>query len=174
MNKNNEEIINCLKSETNWSTCIDIFEHALNQPDVNYQGLFYEVFEILGKQANFTTNYQISIVDRHFSKSGIFINQNISFYRSLTVLNVLDYVPNSPFFYDLSFGIYVTPSEFYTNYEKLLLPFDATTWIFKWGTNYYQLPLLKRPTDILHNCNSRTMTTNSSTLIMTISFFIVF
>ncbi|KAL7013032.1 hypothetical protein ACKWTF_015162 [Chironomus riparius] len=31
--------------------------------------------------------------------------------------------------FDIPYGIFVTPSEFYTNFEKLLLPFDGLTWI---------------------------------------------
>ena len=93
-----------------------------------------------------------------FSPLKKMVSSFYQFFKSVTMDEITNWV------------IFLT--ELHSFYDRFCidLRFDAATWIFKWGTNYYQLPLLKRPTAILHNCNSGTMTANSSTLIMIISF----
>lgn len=61
-----------------------------------------------------------------FSRSGLIMDQIITITR--VGLNFLENSHVSPIFLDLHFQIFVTPSEFYSNFEKLLLPFDTTTW----------------------------------------------
>lgn len=125
LSKYNYEIVDCLKQKKDEDFCFDIFSNILKRPDVNYHGLFYEAFEMLSRRGNFTPNYQFLIEGRKFTKSGIFINQKIGFEFAAIHENI---VTHAPVFIDISFKMLVTPSEFYTNYEKLLLPFDAKTW----------------------------------------------
>jgi hypothetical protein len=83
----------------------------------------------MSKIGNFTPNYQIIFGGYIVPKNNPIVNQSIRISRIIP-----DEVHKTKFhmtttFFDAEFGIFVTPSEFYTNFEKLLLPFDTTTWI---------------------------------------------
>jgi hypothetical protein len=129
--KHNKRILGCLRSQTR-GICIDIFEHILKLPDVSYTGLFYEIFEMLGKKGNFTTNYQFKIDRPMFSESGAIMDPKIIFYRA--GLNFITDLNIPHIFLNILVQLFVAPSELYSNFEKLLLPFDAVTWILLLST----------------------------------------
>ncbi|CAG9810542.1 unnamed protein product [Chironomus riparius] len=122
-NKNNEDLLNCIRRRTR--NCFALLTHFTRTRKV--QGFTYDIFEIAQKIANFSTifrfeseKHRIQQVD-DFPVVKIFMGSVIKMYNYEV----------SPTVYSLSgyFVFAVTPGEFYTNYEKLLLPFDDVTWI---------------------------------------------
>jgi len=131
-NKENKEVQNCMKlsiSSRNASIYPKMLGLIVNRPDINFNGLNYELFEAIGKRGNFTTNYQLKEGSYIFVKDNNFINQSITIFPTILNGYILEMVDMTTTFFDINFGIYVNPSECYSNFEKLLLPFDATIWI---------------------------------------------
>ena len=131
-NKENKEVQNCMKLsifEQNPSIYPKMLGLIVNRPDINFNGLNYEIFEAIGKRGNFTTNYQLKEGSYIFVKDNNFINQSITIFPTIINEYTLEMVDMTTTYFDINFGIYVNPSEFYSNFEKLLLSFDATIWI---------------------------------------------
>ena len=121
--------MNCLRIHGESLICTDIIQDIFKRPDVKLCGFKYEIFETIGKVGNFTTNYQIEVKNRRITRNNRIEYPVVSIFEAAYSDKVLDVVHVTTSIFDIPFGIYVTPSEFYTNYEKLLLPFDVTTWI---------------------------------------------
>jgi hypothetical protein len=127
--KYNSEIIKCFKPGESDELCLSLFFDIMSRPDVGFRGITYEIFEILGKHGNFITNYQFSDNSYVITKTRQIIYQVITIYRAGQYEEFFINTHMSTMFFDISVGIFVSPPEFYTNFEKLLLPFDDTTWI---------------------------------------------
>ena len=77
----------------------------------------------------FATNYQFDFTHRKMTKTGAYVHQYISIEHASIHDSLLYFLSMSQVLFDVSLEMFVTPSEFYSNFEKLLLPFDTTTWI---------------------------------------------
>jgi hypothetical protein len=112
----------------------------VDRGSLTYRGVIYEIIKAIARVANFTVYHQIQMGS--FSKKhqyeiapsnnkilfanitiDIFTNSKINFMGE-TVKNHLTLPFTSDDIYYL-----ITPNEFYTNYEKLVLPFDKYAWI---------------------------------------------
>jgi len=125
----NSEIIECMKTKSVSDVCLELFVDTLNRPDINFQGLYFDIFEAMSKIGNFTSNYQMKFARYTVSKKQLINNQVIQITKQTNDEMILKMFHLTTTFFDFKFTIFVTPFEFYTNFEKLLLPFDATTWI---------------------------------------------
>jgi len=125
----NSKIIECMKTEIDKTVCLKLVVDILSKPDVNFHGLIFEIFEAMSKIGNFTANYQMNFDGYIVSKNKAFVNQMIQISKLTNHEMILKIFHLSTTFFDFKFTIFVTPFEFYSNFEKLLLPFDATTWI---------------------------------------------
>lgn len=76
-----------------------------------------DFIQILVQQGNFTISKDTSILQRHM-------------YIFTTTWNYMKYTHFSSEFFQEDYTAMTTPAEAYTSYEKLVLPFDITTWIF--------------------------------------------
>ncbi|KAL7015192.1 hypothetical protein ACKWTF_016332 [Chironomus riparius] len=130
LDRNNSELIKCVKSDELKNPCFNLFLNILSNSNIGYRGITYEIFEILGKLGNFTTNYQFSDNNYIISKSKTIIYQAITIFKVGQFKELSENTHMSSIFFDIPVGIFISPPEFYTNFEKLLLPFDAMTWIF--------------------------------------------
>jgi hypothetical protein len=88
-------------------------------------GIFVEINEIIAKKANYTPNYQLTFDGLPLTKRGKYINN--SFNYMITTLYSSYHL--GQVFSNREFLMALTPSEQYTNYEKVLFPFDVTSWI---------------------------------------------
>ncbi|KAL7013034.1 hypothetical protein ACKWTF_015164 [Chironomus riparius] len=129
-NKENQAVSNCMKLSAPDSTCQRMLGTIFERPDVKFSGLAYEIFEAIGKRGNFTTNYQLKEDSGIYVKHKAMIDQSITIFLSVQNEGMLKYVHMTSTFLDIEIGIYVNPEEFYSNFEKLLLPFDDTIWTF--------------------------------------------
>ena len=141
LSDHNRKIVECMKTEIDKIACLELFKDILSQPDINFRGLIYEIFEKMSKVGNFTANYQINFGGNIVSKTKSVVNQMIQISRFMHHEMFLEHFDLTTTFFDIKFGIFVTPSEFYTNFEKLLLPFDATTWILLLST-FLTIPIV--------------------------------
>jgi len=120
MNRN-QEIMDCLRSKS-LNYCRFLIYHE--EPT----GFFVELFKIVSKMTNFKAIVQVQVTNDSRTPYNISDTNPIvkfklgSFYHDIGSLTKL--------YFDSNFLIAATPNEFYTNYEKLLLPFDELTWIF--------------------------------------------
>jgi hypothetical protein len=89
-------------------------------------GIAYEIHKIMATVGNFTPHYQLAVDDQLTPDTAhIVINMVIS-YEIESILN-LDHFVHLLFTREHFFAL--TPSEQYTNYEKIMFPFDMTSWI---------------------------------------------
>ena len=49
----NYDIIQCVKTKLDFNACTKYFQDILDQPNVNFKGLYFEIFEIMSKISNF-------------------------------------------------------------------------------------------------------------------------
>ncbi|KAL7013177.1 hypothetical protein ACKWTF_015235 [Chironomus riparius] len=118
----NLELFACLKAHKS-QFCHDLRRNLTKAPNLKLRGLTYELFELMAKTANFTPKYEFLPLSSK-NKSEIYVKiWRIPFNTDDPFMHLL--MPIYPYEYI----IVTTPSEYYTNYEKLLLPFDVTTWI---------------------------------------------
>jgi len=130
LNKYNSELIKCVTSTESFEFCLNLFIDIMSRPGVGVRGITYEIFEALSKRANFTANYQFSASSFVIPRTEYIINQKITIYRVGLYKEHVESTQMSTTFFDIQIGIFMSPTELYTNFEKLLLPFDDTTWIF--------------------------------------------
>jgi len=129
LNNFNKEITECVKLSSKKDDCLNLINEILKRPNVKFQGLVYEIFETIAKRGNFNTNYKFFM-----NRPSTSTKRDIQFYITGYCSDCLLRTHISSTIYDISAGIFVTPSEFYNNFEKLLLPFDALTWILLFAT----------------------------------------
>jgi hypothetical protein len=112
----------------------------IDRGNLTFRGVVYEIIRAIAREANFTAYYQIemeTLNKKYHSK--IASQNNKVLYVDLTIgifthsrVNVLNGTAMyhlTPPFTSVDFYYLITPNEFYTNYEKLVLPFDKYTWI---------------------------------------------
>ncbi|CAG9807144.1 unnamed protein product [Chironomus riparius] len=129
LNRYNKEILSCARSESKLNVCPKLIKKILDRPGVKFEGLVYEVFEAMAKHGNFSTKYNFITNGFLTTKGNYFIKHDIRIYSTGYFPDLIRRVHMISPFYDVPSGIFVTPPEFYNNFEKLLLPFDAVTWI---------------------------------------------
>ncbi|KAG5669349.1 hypothetical protein PVAND_017237 [Polypedilum vanderplanki] len=108
--------------------------NSFSTENLNFQGLTHEIFKIIAQKHNFTPIYTIN----DFSKNKKYLNGRNFVANSSYGINLKSYEiyrNNRNLFWSetcYSHDLYylVTLNDLYTNYEKLLMPFDKTTWIF--------------------------------------------
>lgn len=134
LNSFNEEILNCVKLNSNFYGCMKLIRQILKRPGVKFHGLMYEIFEAMAKRGNFVPNYNFFIDGYLISKGNFTVTQEIRIYETGYYSELLEKTHMTSSYFDHSIGLYVTPSEYYDSFEKLLLPFDVWTWILLLAT----------------------------------------
>ncbi|KAG5666723.1 hypothetical protein PVAND_014735 [Polypedilum vanderplanki] len=110
------------------------FERKIAFENFEYRGLSNELIKATAKRANFTPHY--SITNRTKSSFDVSSTRNFkgtifSFiilwvsHMDRTNINVSFSNPCG----NIDYYYLISPNDLYTNYEKLLMPFDFTTWI---------------------------------------------
>jgi len=108
------------------------------------QGFTVDLFQIIQKVANFKPIFKIKkrkTIDQHLKKFPKIETKSLIFNQTLNV----GYFPTALTF-ESSYMFAVTPTKSYTNYEKMLLPFDNVTWnilIFTFTTAFAVVFVLK-------------------------------
>ncbi|KAG5670623.1 hypothetical protein PVAND_000871 [Polypedilum vanderplanki] len=103
-------------------------------PNLKFHGLTSELLEMIAIRNNLTIHYTVmekrypkvlwypsKNFEADLKKSTVLITQDLQLYNTVQHW--------SKPFDTMDFYFLVTQNEFYTNYEKLLFPFDTTTWI---------------------------------------------
>jgi hypothetical protein len=114
-------------SLTNTTAIRSLLETINSRDTTRYEGLFFEVIETMARYGNFTANYQLMW-------SGFISRKNVI----VSPPRFMPYIMRNAF--HVGFGVatpfinvdtinVITPSPFYSNYEKLFFPFDFTTWM---------------------------------------------
>jgi hypothetical protein len=85
------------------------------------RGVKPDVFHLISKIANYSPNIVFDI-------DGEIYDTDVFFQPYLQRTFSDGYFHTTTSFYESKIVIITTPGELYTSYEKLLLPFDATTW----------------------------------------------
>ncbi|KAG5669173.1 hypothetical protein PVAND_017067 [Polypedilum vanderplanki] len=102
--------------------------------DIKFHGLTHEILEKLTKDLNITGHY--TLVDRFSGDKFLSGTKNFighfeigSHFYSVGFIRTYTAVHYSHLVYTMEYYYLVTQNDLYTNYEKLLMPFDFTTWI---------------------------------------------
>ncbi|KAG5672234.1 hypothetical protein PVAND_002376 [Polypedilum vanderplanki] len=107
--------------------------------DRKYIGMIPDVLDIVSKKYNFRIFYQeiFLYLENGMIKYSLILNEKNEFkIPDMIIKQASLFGHNSTTSHAISLGIEdrmifaITPGELYTTYEKLLLPFDFTTWIF--------------------------------------------
>jgi hypothetical protein len=119
----NQKILNCIRSKDMLRCNHLIYQLSqIEQP----QGFLVELFKMISQSSNFTAVIQVEMPE-YFKK----------FYNIVQPYPVVKFRFGSfnseigsltKLYFDSNFLMAATPNEFYSNYEKLLLPFDDVTW----------------------------------------------
>lgn len=129
----NSRILNCLKSQKE-SKCHQLKRNLIKDSNLKFRGLTFEFFKILSKMGNFSVKFEFLPITA--------LNDSETYVRIWRLPYIADSSRKIHFLAPLVPNEYLmltTPSEFYTNYEKLLLPFDSMTWtllLFTIGCTY--------------------------------------
>ncbi|KAG5666636.1 hypothetical protein PVAND_014652 [Polypedilum vanderplanki] len=107
---------------------------GLWKTDKDYFGATHEILGYLAKKHNFTKHYTI-LNQYTFEVMTGSDNFKSSDKFTIAISNIGRYRKKYPTtltlpLYQLYFYYLVSPNDLYTNYEKLLMPFDHTTWFF--------------------------------------------
>jgi hypothetical protein len=94
------------------------------------QGLLVNLPEIVSKRGNSSAIIQYPIISRNGMKQSKNLTSHaIIGTKAIDLMAFPDYKIHVTSCYDdASYGFFTTPGEKYSSYEKLLLPFDDTTW----------------------------------------------
>ncbi|KAG5679853.1 hypothetical protein PVAND_009390 [Polypedilum vanderplanki] len=87
-------------------------------------GFFQGITDMASKFGNFTPNYQIAFKHTYLSNQRLIMTKSIQYKIGLS--NSFEAIC---IFDNLKLSIAVTPTEYYSNYEKVFMPFDVTSWI---------------------------------------------
>lgn len=117
----NREILECFRNGIEKCALLLISIHQRNLP----VGLFPEILKMMSLKSNFTPLLTLG----KFEKVRNFHNYKFPLFQIEFAPPYLNYFQSS-YLLDTYYLILLTPSEYYTNYEKLWLPFDETTWMF--------------------------------------------
>ena len=118
------DVSDCVKSgRRNCSSLI-----AEYSGDANLQGITLDIFKIMSKIANFSTNFNFLLGDLAEYRNEV--NPAIRLHYGQLTLVLNSEVFSTVSVYNGHYLFALTPAELYTNFEKLWLPFDDFTWIF--------------------------------------------
>lgn len=129
---------------TNFHRCLmtmnvfETYELTYFDYDGNANGPGVDLFKAMSGKGNFITNIQKLNASFEYgdpkstpADSNRYIVPNVRFRLfSATSLDVHINGHSTTSFYEEIIGFLITPSEPYTSYEKLILPFDETTWFY--------------------------------------------
>lgn len=105
-------------------------------------GILYEIIDVMSKRYNFTPHYIIDIFDyvlfsKNFAPVNGFVNVfKIDFEPRLEADRLFHFIYPT---YETKFYFLISLNDLYTNYEKLVFPFDFPTWllmIFTFGLTF--------------------------------------
>ncbi|CAG9811190.1 unnamed protein product [Chironomus riparius] len=118
----NQDIINCL---VNYDfLCLHTMYLISIQEEP--QGLNVDLFKMMSKSANFTPSFAARLPEAVRKIHNFKEKYPIVKFATSTFTRIVGF--HTTFLYDLNTIMAATPNEFYTNYEKLWLPFDYSTW----------------------------------------------
>jgi hypothetical protein len=118
--------------------------HKTNE-QVEFDGLLPEIVQSLAQRTNFTPHYSvINFRKGHFEHE---TNENFQPSRSTTTIfmtGTYDSWHSKAFYFsmptaEVEMYFLISENDFYTNYEKLMMPFDETTWkllFFTYGLTF--------------------------------------
>ncbi|KAL7011826.1 hypothetical protein ACKWTF_014475 [Chironomus riparius] len=115
---NSPEIMECMTGNRKYEECVEL----LRSTNENIEGLYAELFKISSKRRNFTSKLQIGLRSEDESSK-------IPIIQLQTVLMNQGSLFPIAYFLESSYMFAVTPTDVYSNYEKLWKPFDDVTWI---------------------------------------------
>jgi hypothetical protein len=118
LNQRSKEISECFVTE--YQRCVELLVHLAET--VGLQGFSVDIFSMLGTALNFTPIFSFMVVKWPLNVP------KVSIYVSTYDQILKGYAPTS-LNYVNTFVMAATPREFYSNYEKMWLPFDKTTWM---------------------------------------------
>ncbi|KAG5673112.1 hypothetical protein PVAND_003186 [Polypedilum vanderplanki] len=106
-------------------------ERKFATTDLNFRGLNKELLDLMAERHNFTFHHSVPIKNIVAGTQNFKTNELYTLVFELVIIDrynaksyYSDPLCNFQFYYLLS------PNDLYTNYEKLLFPFDDTTWAF--------------------------------------------
>ncbi|KAG5671334.1 hypothetical protein PVAND_001537 [Polypedilum vanderplanki] len=124
----------------------------LNSGNSKYGGSLHEIAETLAKLYNFSSHYTIYGCRPEDKDYKLFPTKNFNtslwnYYAFTTDYynGSLDFHHTLPFT-DVEYYYLISYNDFYNNYEKLLFPFDATTWLlllFTFGLTFITILVLR-------------------------------
>ncbi|KAG5670248.1 hypothetical protein PVAND_000525 [Polypedilum vanderplanki] len=127
--ENHREIYHLLQTDS------EKFQTVIQDKNLKFGGFTSEILEIMSKKKNFS--YHCTLLNTRGGDKIIFYGTKN--YKTLGLNSaVLGFGPiersRSHYHYSLPFGhsdyyYLVTPNDLYTNYEKLIFPFDFTSWM---------------------------------------------
>lgn len=113
------------------------YECYIDEFDGSPKGVFIDLFDIVSQRGQFKMLYQFGNFNNPSAALGDALHKVpffVNFFSSSLFKLILEN-PNSKVFLTTTyseeqFKFVITPPDSYTSYEKLLMPFDKTTWIF--------------------------------------------
>lgn len=93
-------------------------------------GLVPELFHIMSTKGKFIPNFQVHYIHGPDTSNGQIIYPNIYMRLGSYSKFTTGLVHFGSAFIPSEYPFYVTPGDLYSSYEKLLLPFDDTTWYY--------------------------------------------
>jgi len=124
LNEGNSKIADCLIKDP--LSCLGIATETAEQ--VGTQGFTVDIYKILSKILNFNPIYRFTMTN--YTPLELMPYPKLTFFTGSLSSEETNLGFITPLVFEAHFLLAVTPSEFYTNYEKLWLPFDVFTWIF--------------------------------------------
>ncbi|KAG5669463.1 hypothetical protein PVAND_017350 [Polypedilum vanderplanki] len=128
--------LNVNKSENKkYFQAIEVFKTEIAHGNFKYSGLIHEIMETVAKKANFTLHYTIKNYNGELVSGVKNFQSEFKFSIHISFNSFEKNFENSKIFWysepcgSVDFYFLVMPNDLYTNYEKLLMPFDRTTWI---------------------------------------------
>jgi hypothetical protein len=89
-----------------------------------------DLFDVLAEKGNFKVKYQLF---RRNSRNQIELLNDLGMGIINMIIKIMNHQPNyhiTSTFNDVFFIFTVRPAEYYSNFEKMALPFDTLTWYF--------------------------------------------
>jgi hypothetical protein len=98
-------------------------------------GTEWNIFKMLSQVGNFTAYYEKSsdeiLAPKDLGMNEVWLRHHVQMYDILLIsCDAYMSVERSIFYKDINIGFIIPPSEAYSNYDKLLMPFDFDTWIY--------------------------------------------
>ncbi|KAG5674050.1 hypothetical protein PVAND_004039 [Polypedilum vanderplanki] len=109
------------------------FSKFISRPESEFKGMLPEITEIMEQKLNFSSHYSLYLLNGFYRiKIG---TKNFEIKDSIPLFNSpYDLTDESSHFttpyYSTELNYFVSLNGYYTNYEKMIFPFDSMTWIF--------------------------------------------